>query len=109
MTPDYLIPSQVKSLIDSDSAAIVDVRELIEYHELHVDGSIHIPLSEIRSGTGLLSELDKDIIVMICRIGRRSHIACEIAFEEQVPKKIYNMQGGINAWVEAGLAVVRGK
>lgn len=109
MSPEYLAPLQVTQMLNSNDAVVIDVRELVEYHESHIEGAIHIPLSEIRQNVDLLSNLDQDVIVMVCRVGRRSHIACEMSLEEQVPKKIYNMQGGMNAWIDEGLPVIKGR
>jgi rhodanese-related sulfurtransferase len=53
----------------------------------------------------LVSELDKSKSYAIyCRSGKRSVDACEVMTEIGF-KSIYNLNGGIIEWVEAGKAI----
>lgn len=40
----------VRKAISEDKAVLIDVREKDEWNQGHVQGAIHIPLSELRSG-----------------------------------------------------------
>ncbi|MCL2425603.1 MAG: rhodanese-like domain-containing protein [Oscillospiraceae bacterium] len=74
----------------NDSAILLDVRNQDEFDTHHIEGSIHIPYTELESR---LSELpDKDaIIIVFCRAGRRSAIAASILVENGYTN-VYDMQ-----------------
>ncbi|MFX1378661.1 MAG: rhodanese-like domain-containing protein [Promethearchaeota archaeon] len=88
---------------------ILDVREQWEYNENHLCDSVLIPLSEINVRISeLLPYKDIDIIVY-CRSGSRSAQASQNLVDNHNFTKIYNMLGGINAWIVAGYEVCDGQ
>ena len=80
----------------------LDVRSLDEYKSGHVDGAIHIPVSEL---IDRLDEIPKNKpVIAYCdgstcgRSERAAEILLDNGFEE-----VYNMTGnGINEWKEKG-------
>lgn len=99
-------PKVASRMVENGEAVIVDVRELVEYNDEHVKDSWHMPLSEVQLNIYKLSEMECESVIMLCRVGRRSQMACEIALAEGVSKRVYNLDGGINAWKDQGLSVV---
>lgn len=96
-------PDAVKQMLECKDVILLDVRTPSEFNESHIGGALLIPLSELENR---LEELDKDKkIIVYCRSGRRSADACAILAEHGFDA--YNMLGGILAWEEAGLPVVR--
>jgi len=95
---------RAKEMIDTDpSLVILDVRTEGEYVEGHIEGAINIPLEELEQR---LDELDKERgILVYCRSGVRSERACEMLIEGGF-RKVYNMEGGISAWMSAGYPIV---
>jgi rhodanese-related sulfurtransferase len=91
---------EAKELLDSGKAALIDVREQHEYDEAHVEGSTLIPVNSIFNRAGELPA-DKEL-VFICRTGSRSALAAEMAAAVGATNPLYNLEGGIVAWVEAG-------
>ena len=85
-------------------AQIVDVREPEEWAETGVpQGAVLIPLGDLESRAA--SELAADSpVYVICRSGNRSQTGSDIlvglGFSE-----VYNVDGGITAWLAAGLPV----
>jgi sulfur-carrier protein adenylyltransferase/sulfurtransferase len=74
---------------------LVDVREPHEYEICHLEGRL-IPLGTL---AGSLGELDKDAhIVVHCRSGGRSAKAVQ-AMREAGFGNVWNVQGGILAWI----------
>ena len=42
-------------------------------------------------------------MIFVCAVGQRSALACEMAAAGGVPAdRLYNLQGGTDAWVKAG-------
>jgi rhodanese-related sulfurtransferase len=88
---------------DAD-AQLVDVREPDEWAETGVaPGAVLIPLGEVESRAP--TELAKDQpVYVICRTGNRSQAASEILVGLGFAQ-VFNVDGGITAWVDAGLPV----
>lgn len=85
-------------------AQIVDVREPAEWAETGVpEGAALIPLGDLESRAA--SELAADSpVYVICRSGNRSQTGSDI-LAGQGFTEVYNVDGGIKAWLAAGLPV----
>jgi glyoxylase-like metal-dependent hydrolase (beta-lactamase superfamily II)/rhodanese-related sulfurtransferase len=84
------------------AVTILDVREPAELSgDLgRVDGSVHIPLGELRTR---LAEVPRDKpVVCVCRSGRRSAQACAI-LEKAGVSDVANATGGMIRWRALGL------
>lgn len=79
---------------------IVDVREPSEWQQGHVDGAIHIPMSEV---VERLAEVP-DGAAVICRSGARS--ARVVAYLERQGLDAVNVAGGTLAWAAEGRPMV---
>ncbi|WP_336775502.1 rhodanese-like domain-containing protein [Paenibacillus sp. MMO-58] len=88
-------PAEVaEKLKQGETLYMVDVREPNEWAAGHVEGAKHIPLGQLGER---LHELDSSAeIIMICRSGNRSGLACELLSEKGF--NVVNMTGGLNAW-----------
>lgn len=88
---------ELKQELDAGTNKILlDVREPWEYALCHIEGSVNIPLSQI---TVKLQEIDKNNeIVVICHHGARSFQAGCFLESQGFTARIYNLQGGIDAW-----------
>ncbi len=85
----------------ADGAHIIDVRELHEYTAGHVPGAPLIPVGSVFARR---EELPKDgKIIFTCAVGQRSALACEMAAAAGITAdRLYNLEGGTEAWVKAG-------
>lgn len=91
------------ALSSSADAQIVDVREPVEWAETGIpEGAVLIPLGDLESGA---SELATDQpVYVICRTGNRSQTGSDILVGLGF-SQVYNVDGGITAWLDAGLPV----
>jgi rhodanese-related sulfurtransferase len=87
-----------------ESAQLLDVREPEEWAETGVPaGAVLIPLAEVASRAP--SELDADSpVYVICRSGNRSRTASETLVQLGFGQ-VSNVDGGVTAWLDAGLPV----
>jgi len=83
---------------------ILDVRSQYEYYMGHLYGAVLIPYDELETRINELEEHKDDEIIVYCRSGYRSTIASEILANHSFTK-VYNMLGGILAWMDAGYPV----
>jgi rhodanese-related sulfurtransferase len=80
---------------------VVDVRHAVEWRRGHIDGALHVPLTELR---GRLHELPRGrTIVTVCRSGHRSALAARSL--RRAGFEVENLDGGMIAWARAGLPV----
>jgi parallel beta-helix repeat protein len=95
--------SEAKAMIDSKpSLVVLDVRTQSEYDSGHIRSAKLIPVSELG---GRLDELNKtDEILVYCFGGARSSTASQLLADNGF-LYIYNMLGGISAWISAGYHV----
>lgn len=97
--PIDVSPQDTLARLTDGSSQLVDVRERSEWNHSHVDGTIHIPLSELQQRA---AELDRARpIVFLCRVGGRSTLAAQ-AFR-RAGFDAYSLDGGLLAWNAAGL------
>jgi len=80
---------------------LLDVRENSEWMAGHADRAIHVPLGSLNP-SALPTHRP---VVTVCRSGNRSGKAASAL--AAVGVNVINMAGGMNAWVAAGLPVVR--
>ena len=97
-----LTPQQVAELLERGDVQLIDVREQYEWDEGRIDGARHVELERL---AGQASTIDRERpVVFQCRLGARSAMATA-AFRAS-GWDAYNLTGGIQAWVEAGLPLV---
>ena len=99
--------SEAKKKLDNGSAVMVDVREPDEYVQLHAEGVRLIPVNTVMSEVKQIRDYagDKEVL-FICKTGARSALAAEFATAAGLEElELYNVEGGTNAWTEAGYPV----
>lgn len=74
---------------------LVDVREEHEYKESHIPGAKLLPLGQLKNNYTLLDP--GDLIVLVCRSGRRSGEAADF-LSARGYKHVYNLVGGMLEW-----------
>ena len=93
----------LKSWMDADKAVLVDVREPAEYKAAHIKNATLIPLGTV--SVDKLPEHANRKLVIHCLKGGRGGNACGKLVEALPHMDIYNLEGGITAWINAGLPV----
>lgn len=88
---------------------LIDVRTPVEFREVHVPFARNVPLDRldpaaVRDRAGSPGRP----LYVICRSGGRGQKACEKLIASGLTN-VVNVEGGTQAWADAGLPVVRGK
>lgn len=96
-------PSEAAKMFSEQKAIIVDVREDDEWKAQHIAGAIHIPLAQVESRLGELTQYKDSTVIMQCRSGKRSAKAAG-TLQAAGFTKVYNLTGGIIAWDKDGLS-----
>ncbi len=85
---------------------IVDVRELSEWREGHIPGSLHLPYHDIHS---LPEGLDPEQpVAAVCASGQRSATAASLLAAYGAREVIHVVDGGVPLWGRLGRPIVRG-
>ncbi len=91
-----------------DDTLLLDVRTPAEYVQGHIENSVLIPVQVLkRDYTKILAHKDKKILIY-CRSGNRSVTASNILLNNGF-NRIYNLKGGIKAWIKNRYPVQKGQ
>ena len=83
----------------------LDVREPSEWAQMHIPGSVLVPLSQLKSRLG---EIPKDReIVVVCLSGSRSLMALDILRSNGFSQSS-SMYGGLRLWQQVGYPLEKG-
>jgi len=104
MTLQPISPERAQQLV-ATGAVLVDIREADEYRREHIAGARLRPLS--RLGAGLDVEPGR-VVIFQCRSGARTTAHAD-RLAEAAGDTGYRLEGGLDAWKQAGLAVVADK
>jgi rhodanese-related sulfurtransferase len=104
-----MYPDAVPSVSVADLPAgvvLLDVREQEEWGAGHIDGAVHVPMSQLPSSLARdPAQLPSDQpIVVVCRVGARS--AAVTAWLAANGYDARNLAGGMVAWAHAGRPLV---
>jgi rhodanese-related sulfurtransferase len=99
----------VSDWLSDGQVILIDVREPSEHASESIANAVSLPLSQV-SKDNLLNACKGNMstkkIVVYCRSGKRSANATEKLQSEDSSLELYNLEGGILAWKDAGLPVV---
>lgn len=101
-------PQELQQRIRTNPAVhLIDVRTPVEYREVHATPARNVPLDQLGPEAVLDACTNGESLFVICRSGSRGRQACEKLAAEGI--NAVNVEGGTQAWEQAGLPVVRGK
>ena len=100
-------PGEATQLINREDAHIVDVREADEFAGGHLPEAINIPAGKLAERIGELEKFKGKPVILCCASGMRSSKACG-ELQKQGFDKLYNLAGGVDAWVGAGYPIKKG-
>lgn len=99
-------PSEAVLLINRENALVLDVRDEAEFAAGHITDARHIPLAQLEERLGEIRKSKDKPVIVHCQAGARSAKACNLLHNLGF-SKLYNLQGGLNAWTQAKLPVVK--
>ncbi|MEU0986172.1 MULTISPECIES: rhodanese-like domain-containing protein [unclassified Streptomyces] len=99
------LPSVDVAAVPSDGL-VLDVREAEEWAAGHVDGALHVPMSDFVARFGEVTEAVADgrRAFVMCRVGGRSAQVTQYLVQQGIDA--VNIEGGMLAWDGAGRPMV---
>jgi rhodanese-related sulfurtransferase len=92
---------EIAGVPDPLPVPVLDVREDFEWEAGHIEGALHVPLSELPAR---LDELPDGQFLVVCKVGGRSGQA--VAWLAAQGHEAVNLAGGMLDWQAAGRAMV---
>ncbi len=105
MTVKHIDAHTAKQWLDDNEAILIDVREPVEHASQKITGAELHPVGSICCSN--IPETDKKILIH-CQKGMRGSNACQKLMAENDGIEVYNIDGGIEAWKQAGLPIEMG-
>jgi rhodanese-related sulfurtransferase len=102
-------PAEARTLVEwPPGVLVVDVRTAEEYAAGHLPGARRVQLDEIAAAidAGEFPATSDAPLLVYCRAGSRSVQAAALLSERGF-QRVYDLEGGITAWGEAGQPVLR--
>lgn len=93
---ENITPSEAKKLMETEDVAILDVRNLAEFNEGHIEGAKHIMVGTLKNR---LNEVPNKKTIVQCQAGGRSAIAVSI-LKAKGFHNVVNMSGGYSQWLK---------
>jgi sulfur-carrier protein adenylyltransferase/sulfurtransferase len=98
-----LKPHELYEFIKRGKAIAVDIREAQYFKNYHMD-SLNIPVSNILEGNLKLPE--SEMLVIVCELGINSMALIDELLKTTKHLNLYNLEGGIQAWIKQGLPII---
>ncbi|MFJ4920452.1 rhodanese-like domain-containing protein [Streptomyces sp. NPDC088725] len=100
----FALPSVAVSAVPADGF-VLDVRESDEWAAGHVEGALHVPMSEFTTRLEEVTDAaDGRTAYVMCRVGGRSAQVTQFLVRQGV--EAVNIDGGMLAWDAAGRPMV---
>jgi rhodanese-related sulfurtransferase len=93
-------------LMNRSKPLVLDVRDEAEFAAGHIQGAKHIPLAQLSDRLKEVEKFKDKPVLIHCQRGMRAKTACTILQAQQFTQ-LHQLQGGLDAWQEAKLPLVK--
>lgn len=97
-----LSPAAAVQLMNNEDVVVLDVREPTETAAGKIAKAVQIPVGAISKRIGELEKHKDKTVLVYCKSGSRSGIACR-ELGKQGFEKVFSLDGGVMAWQDAHL------
>ena len=101
-----LTPTEAVRMLNHESAVMLDVREAAELGGSGIRDAKHVSFSTLGDRFSELAKLKDKPVIAFCMNGFKSSKACSLLCRQGFTK-VYSLKGGITAWKEANMPVVK--
>ncbi len=103
-----LRPAELTALINRDNALVVDLRPMADFEKGHIPGSKNVQVSQFDPENKQLAGAKGLPVVVVCKSGQASAAAAR-RLKKAGFERIYVLDGGLPAWQQADLPLVKGR
>ena len=103
-----LRPPELTNLINRENALVVDLSASNDFEKGHIAGSKNVVPSQFDPEGKLVSAAKSLPVVLVCRTGQASADAAK-RLKKAGFEQVYWLDGGVAAWQQADLPLVKGR
>lgn len=103
-----LRPAQLTALLNRDNALLVDLSPGNDFEKGHIAGSRNVAPSQFDPENKLLAKARELPVVVTCRNGQAS-LGAARRLKKAGFQQVYWLDGGVAAWQQADLPLVKGR
>jgi rhodanese-related sulfurtransferase len=101
-----LSAAEATQLINRRNAVVIDLRPTEDFNKGHLPSARHIEFAELQAKVGQLVKNKSNPVLLVCQTGQQSHKAARMV-QDAGYAEVHVLQGGVNAWQQAGMPVVK--
>jgi rhodanese-related sulfurtransferase len=101
-------PAELTQLINAGGTVVVDLSASGDFEKGHIAGSRNAQASAFGPDNKLVANAKQSPVVLVCRSGNASETAAK-ALKKAGFEQVYVLDGGIPAWQQAELPLVKGR
>jgi rhodanese-related sulfurtransferase len=101
-------PAELTVLINREDALLVDVSAQGDFEKGHIAGARNVQMSQFDPENKVLAKVRELPVVVACRTGAASGDAAKRLVKAGF-KKVFWLDGGVAAWQQANLPLVKGR
>lgn len=90
-------PQTATTMINTESAVVVDIRKPEEFDRGHIPDAINIPAAKIKDGAATLAKHKEKPIILVCNTGQTAG-AAGAELRKAGFEKVFRMKGGLTEW-----------
>jgi rhodanese-related sulfurtransferase len=95
-----------KAIADRSGVRVLDVRTPGEFENRHIPGAYNVPLDQLAEHAPELRAGSGGLVILVCQSGQRANRAEALLHQAGMPD-VHVLEGGMNAWMQAGLPTRR--
>ena len=99
-------PNEAVQCMNREKGLVIDVCSAEEFAASHINGAVNVPLDQLEAKLPSVAKNKSIPLILVCAAGARSKRAQAMA-QKLGYEKVHSLQGGLTAWKEANLPVVK--
>ncbi len=103
-----LRPAELTGLVNRDNALVVDLRPFADFDKGHIAGAKNVLMAQFDPENAQLRSAKSLPVVLVCKTGQSAGTAAK-RLRKAGFEKVYVLDGGIAAWQQADLPLVKGR
>jgi rhodanese-related sulfurtransferase len=105
-TASGISPTEAVQCMNREKGLVVDVCSAEEFAASHINGAVNVPLDQLEAKLSAVAKNKSTPLILVCAAGARSKRAQAMA-QKLGYEKVHSLQGGLTAWKEANLPLVK--
>ncbi len=98
--------AEATQLINRRNAVVIDLRSAADFAKGHLPSARHLEFAELQAKVGQSVKNKNNPVLLVCQTGQQSHKAQRLVKDAGFAE-VHVLDGGVNAWQQAGMPVVK--